>query len=218
MDLSAEAVRILGALIEKQRTVPDTYPLTLNALVGACNQTSNRWPVVSYDPGTVQRTLDALKGLGYVRFVHPAHGERTTKFRQVVDEKLGLGPDETAVLAVLMLRGPQTVGELRSRTERLHAFDSTAAVQGVLDRLAARPEPLVVALPRALGQKEGRWAHLLAGPVDVEAVAAARPGAEQAPRRGGSGLEERVAALEARVARLFELLGEDPEAPPAQPG
>lgn len=209
MDLSAEAVRIVGSLIEKQRTVPDTYPLTLNALVTACNQTSNRWPIVSYDAGTVQRTLDALKGLGYVRFVHPAHGERSTKYRQVMDEKLGLAPAEAAVLAVLMLRGPQTVGELRTRTERLHPFGSTGAVQDVLDRMAAREPALVVALPRGPGQKEGRYAHLLGGPVDVDAVAPAGPGSDPAPRR--SALEDRVATLEARVARLFELLGEDPE-------
>jgi uncharacterized protein len=221
VELSAEEQRVLGCLVEKQRTVPDTYPLTLNALVGACNQTSNRWPIVDYDAATVQRTLDGLKAGGYVRFVHPSHGERTTKFRQVLDERLGLGDDELAVVAVLLLRGPQTVAELRTRTERLHPFDSLDAVQDVLDRLARRDEPLAVVLPRQPGQKEVRWAHLLGGPVDVTASApsltaaagAAGPGAGR--RAAVDGLEERVAELEARVARLFALLGEDPDQPPA---
>src|SRR3989440_12413011 len=104
IELHEEEVRVLGSLLEKERTVPDSYPMTLNGLVTACNQSSNRFPVVQYDAGLVQRTLDGLKPQGFVRFVHPAHGERTTKFRQVVDERLGLAPDEAAVLCVLFLR------------------------------------------------------------------------------------------------------------------
>ena len=211
MELSAEAVRVLGCLIEKARTVPDTYPLTLNSLVSACNQSSNRWPVTDHDAGTVQRTLDDLKVDGWVRFVHPSHGERTTKFRHVVDERLGLNDDELAVVAVLGLRGPQTVGELRTRCERLHAFTSLEEVSAVLERLATRDEPLVVALTRRAGEREGRWAHLLSGAVeDGAAYESARP--ERAATASSSGavdaLAARVEALEAQVGRLYELLGE----------
>jgi uncharacterized protein YceH (UPF0502 family) len=217
MELTAEAVRVLGCLIEKARTVPDTYPLTLNSLVSACNQSSNRWPVTDYDAGTVQRTLDDLKVDHWVRFVHPSHGERTTKFRHIVDERLSLGEGELAVVAVLGLRGPQTVGELRTRCERLHAFASLDEVAAVLDRLAARDEPLVVALARRQGEREGRWAHRLSGSVeDSAAYESARP--ERAASSSSSGapagavdaLAARVEALEAQVARLYELLGEAP--------
>jgi uncharacterized protein YceH (UPF0502 family) len=220
MELPAEAVRVLGCLIEKARTVPDTYPLTLNSLLSACNQSSNRWPVTDYDAGTVQRTLDDLKVDGWVRFVHPSHGERTTKFRHVVDERLGLGDDELAVVAVLGLRGPQTVGELRTRCERLHAFASLDEVSSVLERLAStgpsRDEPLVVALARRPGEREGRWAHLLGGAVeDGAAYESARPerAASIAPSRAGEleALAGRVEALEAQVARLYDLLGEAPD-------
>src|SRR5947207_2034770 len=111
MELSDEAARVIGALLEKERTVPDTYPMTLNGLVTACNQTSNRAPVVTYEPSLVQRTLDQLKEDGFVRFVHPSHGERTTKFRQVFDERLPLSREEAALVCVLLLRGAQTVAE-----------------------------------------------------------------------------------------------------------
>ena len=197
VELAAEAVRVLGCLAEKERTVPDTYPLTLNSLVTACNQSSSRWPVVSYDAGLVQRTLDQLKVDGLVRFVHPSHGERTTKFRQVLDERLGVERDEMAVLSVLMLRGPQTVGELRTRTERQHAFASVDEVAATLDRLARREEPLVVALPR------GRYAHLLSGEVEADAEMPSSPSSSR------SDLEARVAALEERVAKLYAVLGVD---------
>lgn len=214
MELSAEAQRVLGSLAEKQRTVPTTYPMTLNGLVAACNQSSNRWPVVDYDAGVVQRALDELKGAGLVRFVHAAHGERTTKFRQVLDERLGLEPDEMAVIAVLLLRGPQTAGELRSRTERLHPFESLAEVEAALRRLAARDEPLVTTLPRAPGHKEARVAHLLGGPVDVEAVATPADGGRAGTR---ADLEVRVAALERKVSALYALLGEHEEEGPEPP-
>src|SRR3954451_9159036 len=200
MELPPEAVRVLGCLIEKARTVPDTYPLTLNSLVTACNQSSNRWPVTDYDAGTVQRTLDDLKGDGWVRFVHPAHGERSTKYRHVVDERLGLGEDELAVLAVLALRGPQTMGELRTRCERLHAFASLDEVGRVLDGLAARDEPLVVALTRGPGEREGRWAQLLGGPVDdgasYESGRAPRTASAAAPGPAVDALVARIDALE----------------------
>jgi uncharacterized protein len=141
IELDLEQVRIIGCLLEKERTVPDSYPMTLNALVTACNQSTNRTPVVSYDPGTVQRSLDELKDAGLVRFVHPSHGERTTKFRQVIDERFALLPTEAAVLSVLFVRGPQTIAEIRTRTERLHAFDSVGEVEEALRGLAERDQP-----------------------------------------------------------------------------
>jgi uncharacterized protein YceH (UPF0502 family) len=206
MELTDEAARVLGALMEKQRTVPDTYPMTLKGLVSACNQSSSRWPVVSYDEGTVQRTLDQLKADGLVRFVHPSHGERSTKFRQVLDEHLGLERDDAAVLCVLLLRGPQTGGELRTRSERLHGFGSVDEVEGVLRRLAARDEPLVRLLDRRAGEREARWVHLLAGEPDLSAVAEAP--VRSAPPAAASALEARVAELEEKVARLEAALGD----------
>ena len=212
MELSDEAARVLGALLEKERTVPDTYPMTLKGLVSACNQSSSRWPVVSYDEGTVQRTLDQLKADGLVRFVHPSHGERSTKFRQVLDEHLGLERDDAAVLCVLLLRGPQTSGELRTRTERLHAFGSVGEVEEVLRRLASRDEPLVRLLDRRPGEREARWVHLLAGEPDLSIVEApSRPAAAAASAASAAStpaLEARVAALEEKVARLEAALGD----------
>lgn len=204
IDLDAEQVRVLGCLLEKERTVPDSYPMTLNGLVTACNQSSNRFPVVSYDAATVQRTVDSLKDLGLVRFVHPSHGERTTKYRQVVDERLALLPQEAAVLAVLFVRGAQTVAEIRSRTERLHAFDRVEEVIAVLDGLAHRAEPLARAIERRPGEREGRWTHVF---TQDEAPAATGPGAS-APARAA--LEERIASLEAKVEDLYRILGEEP--------
>lgn len=207
MDLTPEAVRVLGCLVEKERTVPDAYPLTLNSLVTACNQSSNRWPVVQYDSGTVQRTLDDLKADGYVRFVHPSHGERTTKYRHVLGERLTLEPPEVAVLALLSLRGPQTAGELRGRAERLHAFSSTGEVEATLRTLASRDEPLARQLERRPGEREARWVQLLSpsGVDDDEISHSSTP-----ERQGTPGLAARVAELEARVERLYELLGEQP--------
>jgi uncharacterized protein YceH (UPF0502 family) len=195
IELDLEQVRVLGCLLEKERTVPDSYPMTLNGLVTACNQSSNRWPVVSYDAATVQRTVDDLKDAGLVRFVHPSHGERTTKFRQVIDEHLALLPTEAAVLCVLFVRGPQTVAEIRTRTERLHAFDSAEEVEAALQGLAER-EP---ALARRLDR---RWTHTFE---QAEAI----PEAGAAPSSRGA-LEERIAALEAKVEHLYSVLGEEP--------
>jgi uncharacterized protein YceH (UPF0502 family) len=206
-ELDAEQVRVLGCLLEKERTVPDSYPMTLNGLVTACNQSSNRFPVVSYDAGTVQRTLDGLKDLGFVRFVHPSHGERSTKFRQVIDERLALLPTEAAVLSVLFVRGPQTVAEIRSRTERLHAFDSAEEVVAALRGLAARDEPLARPLERSPGEREGRWTHTFAQPEFV-------PAETREPPEPRSTLEARIAVLESQVQHLFAVLGEDPPPPP----
>ena len=194
-----EEVRVLACLVEKAATVPDAYPLTMNALRQACNQTSSRDPVVAYDELTVQRALDSLKSAGLVRFVHPAHGERVTKFRHVLDERWGLDVGELAVLAVLALRGPQTAAELRARTERAHAFASPSEVDAVLRRLADREEPLVTALPRQ------RWAHLLEGPVDVDVLATSSPPALRPDRIAA--LEAEVAELRSRLDRLERELG-----------
>jgi uncharacterized protein len=213
MELTAEAVRVLGCLAEKERTVPDTYPLTLKALVTACNQSSNRWPVVQYDAGAVQRTLDDLKADGFVRFVHPSHGERSTKFRHVLGERLGLEPAEVAVLAVLFLRGPQTAAELRSRTDRLHAFGSTGEVEDALRSLAARDDPLVRLLDRRPGEREARWLHLLA-PAPTGPTPDSRfergPDAPGVPDARRTDIDDRVTTLELQVAHLYQLLGESP--------
>jgi uncharacterized protein YceH (UPF0502 family) len=162
--LEPEEQRVLGALLEKQTTVPATYPLTGNALRAACNQTSSRDPVVDYDQQTVDRTARALKQRGLLRIVWSDTGRRTLKYHQTLDEHLGLGPDERAVLTVLLLRGAQAPGELRTRTERLHPFADRGEVEACLRRMAERPEPLVRELERRPGQQDRRWVHLL-GPV-----------------------------------------------------
>lgn len=174
-ELSHEEGRVIGCLVEKEATVPDTYPMTLNGLRGACNQSSNRVPVVSYDDGTVLRALDSLKAAGLVRFVHAAHGARTTKYRHVLDERLGLDRGELAVLSVLLLRGPQTAAELRSRAERQHEFASVGEVEGLLQRLAEREPPLVRLLPREPGRREQRWAQLVTLPDPVAPTVLHRP-------------------------------------------
>jgi uncharacterized protein YceH (UPF0502 family) len=200
MPLTPEEVRVVGALIEKQVTTPEYYPLTLNALVNACNQSSNRSPVVRYDEPTVQAALDRLRAEeGLVRIVHSVHN-RAAKWRQVMDERLALEPDELAVLCVLMLRGPQTLGELKGRTERLHPFADLAEVEATLDRLAGRQPPMATRLERQPGQKEARYAHLLAGEPDVVADDS-HPAVEAGPS-----LADRVAILEAQVAELRALL------------
>lgn len=212
---------MLGCLVEKEATVPDAYPLTLNALRSACNQTSSRDPVVSYDDLTIQRCLDSLKAGGWVRFVHPAHGERATRFRHVAEERLGLDAASLAVLAILVLRGPQTPAEIRTRIERHHRFATAAEVEERLGALASREEPLVVELPRQAGQHGVRWAHLLCGRVDVDALASASPSGLTGA--AGSGLVDRVEALEAelavaraRLAQLEQALGiGTPEPAPA---
>jgi hypothetical protein len=198
--LSSEEARVVGSLIEKQLTTPQQYPLTLNALVLACNQSSNREPVVAYDERTVDETLTGLKDAGLVRFVHPSHGRSVLRYRQVLDERLALDAPRLALVGVLLLRGPQTVGELRLRTERMAQFDGIGAVESDLQHLAELPEPLVLRLARRPGQKEERWAQLLTGDAS-EAMADA---ASEAPSRrpATSGLSAEVAALRAEVAEL----------------
>jgi hypothetical protein len=196
-------LRVLGALVEKQIVTPDYYPLTLNALTNACNQKNHRDPVVSFDEATVVRALDSLreKNLAYV-----FHGSeaRVPKYGHVFPKAYDLEPGEVAVMCVLMLRGAQTPGELRSRTPHLHNFEGSAQVEETLQRLAARAEPLVVKLPRAPGTKEARYAHLLGGEVNVEELAAAlKPEPATIQVRADN---ERVVRLEAEVAALRQEL------------
>ncbi|MDP9074390.1 MAG: YceH family protein, partial [Actinomycetota bacterium] len=152
MELTAAEQRVLGCLIEKEATTPEQYPLSMNSLVAGCNQATNRDPVVSYDEATVAEALSSLREQGLIRIVYPAHA-RVTKYRHVMGEAWALTPPETAVLAVLMLRGPQTVNELVTRTERYADFADLGGMEGVLRRLAGRPEPLVTQLERRPGQR-----------------------------------------------------------------
>jgi uncharacterized protein YceH (UPF0502 family) len=169
--LEPDDQRVLGSLMEKQTTVPGSYPLTANALRSACNQSNNREPVVDFDQQTVERTARALKERGLLRIVWSDVGRRTLKYHQVLDEQLGLDPDERALLTVLLLRGAQAPGELRTRAERMHAFADRGEVEACLRRMAERPQPLVRELDRRPGQQDRRWVHLL-GPVPQQAEAA----------------------------------------------
>src|SRR5687767_3258461 len=157
-ELDSVQVRVLGCLLEKQQTTPDAYPLTLNSLRLACNQSTNRDPVVDYDEATVREAAQRLGRRGWTRMAS-YHGSRSAKYRHLLDDALGLAPDERALLCVLMLRGPQTLGELKQRSERLHDFADLASVENALERLAARE--LGRWLERRPGQKEARYTHLL---------------------------------------------------------
>jgi uncharacterized protein YceH (UPF0502 family) len=176
--LGPEDQRILGSLLEKQATVPASYPLTANALRAACNQTSSRDPVVDFDEPTVERTARELKDRGLLRIVWSDTGRRTLKYHQILDERLGLDPDERAVLTVLLLRGAQAPGELRTRTERLHAFADRGEVEVCLRRMAERAEPLVVELDLRPGQQDRRWVHLL-GPSPQQAAPTGETGVDR---------------------------------------
>ncbi|MGI9624240.1 MAG: YceH family protein [Acidimicrobiales bacterium] len=160
MDLGLVDIRILGCLVEKERTIPDNYPLSTNALTNACNQSSNRDPVVSYEETEVDQAMLALRTSGLARTVT---GGRANKHRHVLDEAWGLSSAELALLAVLFLRGPQTIGELRTRTDRMHQFDDLDQVETTLASMADGDEPWVAKLDRVPGQKERRWTHLCDG-------------------------------------------------------
>ena len=198
--LNEVEVRIIGSLIEKQVATPEYYPLTLNSLVAACNQTSNRDPVVTFDEKRVARALESLRDK---KMVHTVYGSdaRVPRYKQVLTEHYALGPKEAAVVCVLMLRGAQTAGEIKGRTNRLYEFADLAEAEAALDKLIARePDALVVKLPRRPGQKEARYAHLLAGPVAVEEVVST-PTLEPAMMEI-LGEDERLAKLEAEVNKL----------------
>jgi uncharacterized protein len=191
VEVDAVEIRVLGCLIEKQKTTPDQYPLSLNALRLACNQSTNRDPVVDYDERTIKAALDRLSHRSWTRFASGA-GSRSLKYRHLVDEKLGLSEAELAVLGVLMLRGPQTPGELKQRTERLHRFASPAEVMQTLDALMGRE--LARRLERRPGQKEERYVQLVGGETEER-------GSE--PERGQTpDFEERLSRLEAAVEDL----------------
>jgi uncharacterized protein len=190
VDAGAVEIRVLGCLIEKQRTTPDAYPLSLNALRLACNQTTNRDPVVDYDERTIKTALERMSDRGWTRFASGA-GSRALKYRHLLGEALQLSEQDLALLAILMLRGPQTLGELKQRSERLHRFESVAAVAETLEALARRE--LVVRLERRPGQKEERYAQLLGGDLEEE-----RAAPQAAPEGGG----DRIAAIEERLERL----------------
>ncbi len=168
--LTEVEARVIGALIEKQLTTPEYYPLTLNALVAACNQKTNREPVVAYDEETVQKSLDILRDKNIV-YVFYGSTSRVPKYKHILPDVFELEPSETAVLCILMLRGAQTLGELRERTSRLYEFSGLGEVNETLDALMRREEPLVTKLERLPGQKEARFAHLLSGEIDVSAYA-----------------------------------------------
>jgi uncharacterized protein YceH (UPF0502 family) len=200
MDADAVELRVLGCLIEKQRTTPDQYPLSLNALRLACNQSTNRDPVVAYDEGEIRAALERLSRKGWTRLASGA-GSRAAKYRHLFDDALELQDDELALLTVLMLRGPQTPGELKQRTERLHSFESLGDLDATLQRLIGRE--LAARLERRPGQKEERYTQLLGGDGDGEPAAAAAAAAEPARDRLAE-LEERVERLEQELAELRE--------------
>jgi uncharacterized protein YceH (UPF0502 family) len=197
--LNEVEVRVVGALVEKQVTTPEYYPLTLNALVNACNQISNRDPVVSYDEQTVARALESLRGKN-LAYVFYGSDSRVPKYKHMLADIYKLSPAELAAMCVLMLRGPQTVGEVRGRTGRLYGFADLAEVEATLDGLAQREEPLVMKLPRQPGRKEARYAHLLAGAPEVE-ESRPEPRVEPAVREVRAE-NERLAHLETEVETL----------------
>jgi len=217
VDLSAPEIRVLGCLLEKQRTTPEAYPLSLNALRLACNQSTNRDPVTEYDEAVIRDALHRLSRRRWARLASGA-GSRAPKYRHLLDEALGLPEDELAVLCVLMLRGPQTPGELKQRTERLHPLADLSAVLAALERLIDRE--LAVRLQRRPGQKEERYTQLLgddapeaaatpAAPAPAaiqrdldDAALSAAPALEPVPDPRVARLEEDVAALRADVAAL----------------
>src|SRR5262245_5343911 len=205
--------RVLGVLVEKERTVPDTYPLSLNALTLGCNQKNNRDPIMQATESEVQAAIDALRPLS---LLIESSGSRVMRYAHNLGRVLHVDDAAVALLAALMLRGPQTPGELRTNTDRLHRFPDLGAVEAALQALAARPAsaggPLAVQLSRLPGSRENRWAHLLSGPVEVAAAAPTRSVAPQAAQAGASpgefaALKAEVAELRAIVERLVRNLG-----------
>ncbi|AIL61144.1 YceH family protein [Pseudomonas alkylphenolica] len=197
---NSSEIRVLGALIEKQATSPETYPLTLNALVLACNQKTSREPVMNLSQGQVGQALRALEGQGLTRL---QMGSRADRWEQRVDKALELVPAQVTLLGLMFLRGPQTVNELLTRSSRMHEFEDAEQVVHQLERLIARG--FALHLPRQAGQREDRYTHALGDPAEIEAILAAR---QQGPERSASGAvsAERIEALEARIAALEERL------------
>jgi uncharacterized protein YceH (UPF0502 family) len=191
-------LRVLGALIEKESTTPEYYPMTLNSLVAACNQKTNRWPVTEYTEGDVTAGLDGLKHRGFAGSI--SGGGRVNKYAQRFTEKLNLGRRETAILCVLMLRGQQTVGEIKGRTERMYGFADLDETETVLQKMMDRDEgALVQKLPHAPGTKEPRYAQTLGGPVEASAAPA---------HQSSGGASDRISVLESEVAQLRQEVAE----------
>ena len=208
--ISDVEARVLGSLVEKQLTTPEYYPLTLNALTAACNQKSNRDPVVSYDEATIMSAVDSLRDKNLV-YLYYGSSSRTVKYKHMLPSVYDLDAAGVAIVAVLLLRGPQTIGELRERTGRLHEFAGLGEVQQTLDDLIRRDEPLITKLERQPGQKESRYAHLLSGPVHQERSA---PSQERVPSPTADGdgrlekLETDLETLRNEVADLRATLEE----------
>jgi hypothetical protein len=227
MNLSDSETRVLGCMLEKQLTTPDIYPLTLNSLRLACNQSTNRHPVVDYDDTILRDALHRLERRSYVRLAS-GRGSRAPKYRHLLAEALPLTEDEHAVLCVLLLRGAQTPGELKQRTERMHAFADLDAIHDTLERLIARE--LVMRLDRRPGQKEERYGHLLSADVEDKSTLTASSATSPSPTPTDyprpvakpqaaplTNLEQRVARLEREVAVLREALGEPSPSPSPSP-
>jgi uncharacterized protein YceH (UPF0502 family) len=217
VDLSQEEIRVLGCLVEKQLTTPQQYPLTLNALMLGCNQSSNRFPIVSYDESTTESAVTSAKSKGFARFVHPSHGRSAIRYAHMLEEAVDVDRRQLALLSTLMLRGPQTPGELRSRTERTEKFEDLPDIERELGRLSERDDPLVLRLDRQPGQKEVRFAHLLAGSVQEHTAPPAPQvvGSQREPldsrqrsRSGEEPLADVVAQLREEVQRLRHDLDE----------
>jgi uncharacterized protein len=201
VNLTPVQARIVGCLIEKEMATPDNYPLTMNGLLAACNQTSNRNPVTRLEEPTVSNALENLRAANIVRIVY-SRSNRADKFRHVLDEMLALEPADMALLSVLLLRGPQTASELRSRTERLHTFEDVDEVLETLRRLAGRSEPLVARLERQPGHRENRWAHLLGGDLTEALAGDDDEGPRLAAAAATASRADRLAAVEDAVADL----------------
>lgn len=210
MNLTAEEVRVLGCLAEKAATTPDNYPLSTNALTSACNQKNNRDPVVDYSDRVVTETLLLVRPAGLARTI--SGSGRVQKHRHTLDEAWALNDQQLAVLAILMLRGPNSPGELKTRTERYVGFDDLEEIERVLQGLADRPEPLVVNIGRLSGQSQDRWTHLLTGEPVLASVGSgqAASSSPQPTPPTRSELETRIEDLERRLARLESELGLDP--------
>lgn len=211
ISLNGNEVRVLGSLIEKELTTPENYPLSLNSLTNACNQKSNRDPVLALAEEDIVRALDSLRFKQLV--VLSADGGRVPKYRHLLAEKLGLMPAEQAIICELLLRGPQTVGELRTRGERMHPFGDLAAVEEVLQELIRREKPLIALMPRQPGRKEGRYAQLFSGmPECIEEISEVRPEAARQRVAAENGriekLEEDIATLRSEVAVLQQQMAE----------
>lgn len=218
-DLTTLEARVLGVLVEKQHTVPDTYPLSLNALTAGCNQKTARAPVMSVTESEVQTAIDGLKRLSLVM---EASSSRVTRYEHNMNRVLGIPSQAAALLTILLLRGPQTAAELRLNAARLHGFADNSSVEAFLDELAARAQPLVIRLPRAPGARENRWMHLMCGEVNIAEFAGsdAGAGADSVPpsefealKAEQKRLADEVARLNALVQRMATELGIDVDTP-----